>query len=315
MQATRIRGRCLFLGVPLVSIRACFQSLSLREVPLRGTTKQFSWIAAARFTHLAMTFILKTRPSGFVRPAFLLFFAITSLRAADTVSVAAAANFIYALESLHAEFKRASPATTVTTATGASGSLYAQIRNGAPFDVFLSADVDYPRRIVTDGSGVSSTLTIFATGRLVAWTLRPDVDLSDLRTALRSASVRKIAIAQPRTAPYGRAAQVALEKLGVWTEAERKVVVGESISQTAQFVETGNADLGFVALSLVLSPQLAKRGHWVELPPECYAYVSLDHAAVLTVRGAANSAAKRYLEFLSTDAAKKILREFGYGVK
>ena len=253
--------------------------------------------------------------SGFVRSAFLLFFAITSLRAADAVSIAAAANFIYALESLNAEFKRASPATTITTATGASGSLYAQIRNGAPFDLFLSADVDYPRRIATDGSGVPSSLTIFATGRLAAWTLRADLNLTDLRAVIRSSSVRKIAIAQPRTAPYGRAAQAALEKLGAWPGAERKLVVGESISQTAQFIETGNADLGFVALSLVLSPKLEQRGHWVELAPELYANVSLDHAAVLTTRGASNPAAKRYIEFLSTDAAKKILREFGYGVK
>jgi molybdate transport system substrate-binding protein len=238
-----------------------------------------------------------------------------SIRAAESLSVAAAANFVYAIDELIAEFKRSAPGVAVTSTTGASGSLFAQVKNGAPFDVFLSADTEYPGQLVTAGLGDPTTLRIFATGRLVLWTTRPDLDVSHPAAAVRSPLVRKLAVAQPRFAPYGRAARAALEKLEVWTEAQPKIVMGENITQTAQFVETGNADAGFVALSLVLSPRLANKGRWTKVPPALYAGVSLDHAAVLTNRGTRNPAARVFLSFLTSDAAKQILRNFGYGVE
>lgn len=231
------------------------------------------------------------------------------------VSIAAAANLVFALEALNTEFKRAAPDVTVTTTTGASGSLFAQIKNGAPFDVFLSADTDYPRQIVDQKLGDAATLRTFATGRLVFWTTRADLDVTDLASAVRNPVVKKIALAQPKTAPYGRAAEAALEQLGATADTRSKFVFGENITQTAQFVETGNADAGFVAMSLVLSPKLANKGRWKEVPLALYASVPLDHAGVLTTRGAANPAAKRYLDFLGSEPVKKILREFGYGVK
>ena len=230
------------------------------------------------------------------------------------VSVAAAANLVYVLDALNAELKRGAPDIAVSSTTGASGSLFAQIKNGAPFDVFLSADVDYPRQVVAAGLGDAGSLRTFATGRLVLWTTRSHIDLADIGAALRAPGMKKIAIAQPKSAPYGRAAQAVLEQLGGWEQMQRKLVFGESISQTAQFVETGHADVGFVAMSLVLSPRLVNKGQWREVPAELHAGVSLDHAAVLTSRGAVNPAAKKYLEFLGSDAARKILREFGYGV-
>jgi molybdate transport system substrate-binding protein len=232
----------------------------------------------------------------------------------SSLSVAAAANLAYVLEALNAEFKKTAPDVTLTTTTGASGSLFAQLKHGAPFDVFLSADTDYPRQVIAAKLGDAATLRTFATGRLAFWTMRSDLDLKDIAAAIRDARVKKIAIAQPKTAPYGRAAQAALEKLGAWGAAQRKLVVGESITQTAQFVETGNADAGFVALSLVSSPKLAHKGRWTEVPPELYSSVPLDHAVVLTTRGAKNPAAGRFLEFLASDAAKKILREHAYNV-
>lgn len=234
--------------------------------------------------------------------------------AGPAVAIAAAANLVYVLDALNAEFKRTTPAIAVTTATGASGSLFAQIAHGAPFDVFLSADTGYPAQVAAQGLGPASSLRIFATGRLVVWTTRADLDLNDLSALVRATTVRKVAIAQPKTAPYGRAAQATLEKLGAWSATQSKIVLGESISQTAQFVETGNADLGFVALSLVLSPRLVHTGRWREIPPELFAAAPLDHAAVLTTRGAANPAAQRFFEFLGGDAAKKILRASGYRV-
>jgi molybdate transport system substrate-binding protein len=233
---------------------------------------------------------------------------------APAVSVAAAANLVYALEALNAEFKKTAPEIAVTSTSGASGSLFAQLKNGAPFDVFLSADTDYPKQVVAAKLGDAATLRTFATGRLVLWTTRGDLDVSNIDAAVRDPRVKKLAIAQPKTAPYGRAAQTALEKLGAWPAVQPRIVVGENITQTAQFVETGNADAGFVALSIVKSPKLAHRGRWAEVPPALYASVPLDHAAVLTTRGAKNPAAQRYLDFLLSEPAKKILRDFGYNV-
>lgn len=232
-----------------------------------------------------------------------------------TVSIAAAANFVYALDALHAELERTAPDLTLIVTTGASGSLFAQIAHGAPFDVFLSADTDYPERAIAAGLAPATSLRTFATGRLVLWTTRTDLDVTDIAGAVRFTAVKKIALAQPKTAPYGRAAQAVLVRLGAWPAAQSKIVFGESITQTAQFVETANADAGFVALSVVLSPRLAQRGRWAEVPPELYAPITLDHAAVLTNRGAKNPAAQRYLDFLNSNAAKKILHDFGYGVK
>jgi molybdate transport system substrate-binding protein len=231
-----------------------------------------------------------------------------------SVSIAAAANFVYAMDALNQEFKRIEPGVAIASAIGSSGSLFAQIMNGAPFDLFLSADTDYPRQLVAAQPSQRATLQNFAIGRIVIWTTRTNVDISDLGAAIRSPVVRKVAIAQPRTAPYGRAARAALENAGVGREAEPKLVFGENVTQTAQFVETGNADLGLVAMSLVLSPRLANMGRWTEIAPALYDGVSLDHAAVLTKRGVANPAARRYFDFLRSDAAKKILRDYGYGV-
>lgn len=239
-------------------------------------------------------------------------FSSTAARSGEAVSVAAASNLVYALDALNAAFAKASPAVTVTSTTGASGSLVAQITHGAPFDVFLSADVDYPRALVSAAAADRASLVIFATGRLVVWTTRPGLRLDSISAVVRDPTVRKIAVANPATAPYGRAAQQALEKLGVWAEAQPKLVVGENITQTAQFVETGNADVGFVALSLLLAPDRRERGRWLELPGGLHA--PLEHAAVLTQRGASNPAARRYLEFLTGEAARKILLQFGYRV-
>jgi molybdate transport system substrate-binding protein len=238
---------------------------------------------------------------------------VGTTRAAESVSIGAAANLVFALDSLNAEFKKSAPDVNLTSATGASGNLVVQIKNGAPYDVFLSADLDYPQALIKAGNAEAKSLVTFATGRLVLWTTRPGLEVRDIAATVRSPAVQKLAIANLDTAPYGRAAKQALEKLGAWTVALPKIVTGENITQTAQFVETGNADAGFVALSLVLSPKLKDKGRWLEVPADLHA--PLDHGAVLTSRGAENGAAKRYLEFLQSEAAKKILREYGYGVK
>jgi molybdate transport system substrate-binding protein len=236
--------------------------------------------------------------------------AAAAARGAGSLSIAAAANLTYALDGLNAEFKRAAPGVAVTTAVGASGNLVAQIRNGAPYDVFLSADLEFPEALVKSGHAEAGSLTPFAVGRIVLWTVRPGVDLSSIGSAVRSPAVRTLAIANTDSAPYGRGARQALEKLGLWDTARPKLVTAENISQAAQFVDTGNADAGFVALSAVLSPRLKGRGRWIEVPSALHE--PLVQGAVITALGKRNPEAARYIEFLRSNAARAVLERFGY---
>ncbi|MFI5355723.1 MAG: molybdate ABC transporter substrate-binding protein [Opitutales bacterium] len=242
--------------------------------------------------------------------AFLL--ALPAAQAAETVRVAVAANLVQASAALNAAFRAAEPGIQLEVVFGSSGNLVAQITQGAPYDVFLSADLDYPRALIAAGQAEAETLTPFATGRLVLWTTRPGLAVPDLATALRDPALHTLAIANPATAPYGRAARETLEKLGLWAVLQPRLVIGENIGQTAQFVASGNADAGLVALSFVLSPQLADRGRWVEVPAADHA--PLTQGAVLTRHGADHPAARRYLAFLRSAAARKVLERFGYGV-
>jgi len=238
--------------------------------------------------------------------------AAAAARGAEPLSVAAAANLSYALEALNAEFKGANPGIDVTVAVGATGSLVAQIRNGAPYDVLLSADPEFPEALVESGHADPKSLTAFAVGRLVLWTVKPGLGVSDIGAAVRSPQVRALAIANTASAPYGRAARQALERLGLWADARPKLVTAENIAQATQFVETGNADAGFVALSAVVSPRLKGRGRWLEVPASLYE--PLTQVAVITAHGSANPGAARYVAFLLGDAARRILGEFGYGI-
>ena len=230
---------------------------------------------------------------------------------AGEVTVAVAANFTAPMQKIAQAFEQ-DTGHKAQLAFGATGKFYAQIKNGAPFDLFLSADLDYPQALIKAGHADAKTLTTFAIGRLVLWTTKPDLAATDLAATVKNPSVQKLAVANPATAPYGRAALQVLDHLGLTAAARPKLVTGENITQTAQFVETGHADAGFVALSLVLSPKLKDKGRWTEVPTTLY--TPLDQGVVLTVRGAANPAATRYLAFLSSPAARKILQDFGYAL-
>ncbi|MBW8781078.1 MAG: molybdate ABC transporter substrate-binding protein [Verrucomicrobia bacterium] len=251
------------------------------------------------------------RPYPLLGVCFALLCGLAPLRA-EKITVAAAANFTYALDALNAAFRKAQPDIEVVTLTGASGSLFAQIQHGAPIDVFLSADLDYPKKLIQAGGADASTLATFATGRLVLWTTRSQLVFTDLSSALDDPRLRHLAIANPKTAPYGRAAQEVLLALKRWDDLAPRLVIGENISQTAQFVETGNADAGFVALSFVLSPKLKDKGRYLEIPASLHA--PLEHGAVLTTRGATGTAARRYLLFLRSPEARAVLQSQGYGV-
>ena len=249
----------------------------------------------------------RLRRSGWILGLLLL---VPCAAPAADLAVAAAANLVYALDALNAEFGRLHPDVHVTKTTGASGTLVTQISQGAPYDIFLSADLDFAQKLVKAGGADASSLKTFALGRLVIWTTREDIDVSTVDGVIVNPAVHKLAIANPKTAPYGRAAMETIAKLRLAPAAEPKLVQGENISQTAEFVETGNADAGFVALSLVLAPKLKVRGHWKEVPAGLYS--PLEQAAVITHRGAGNPAAQAYVDFLGSPAAGHILEKFGY---
>lgn len=232
-------------------------------------------------------------------------------RAAATLRIAAASDLVFCLPALNAAFRRHHPTTDLIVSTGSSGNYYAQIRRGAPFDVFLAADMFYPQELIAAGAADAASLTPYALGRIVLWTLRDDLDLDAGPAALlRDPRVRRLAIAQPQHAPYGRAARETLIHAGVWDDAQPKLIFGENISQAAQFVQTRHADLGLVALSLVLAPQLRDQGRHRIIPAEWHE--PLLQAAVLTRRGVANPLARAYLDFLRSPAAREIFEAYGF---
>jgi molybdate transport system substrate-binding protein len=224
--------------------------------------------------------------------------------------VAAASDLAYCIDALAAAFTAQSPGAQVKITTGASGNFFAQIQHGAPYDVFMSADTDYPAGLARLGAADGATLAPYATGRLALWTLDPALDLTAGLAVLRAPRVTRVAIANPATAPYGRAAQAALERDGLWRAAAPKLVLGENIAQTVQFVQSGNAQLGIVSLASLSAPQLAGVGHHVLLAQAGLAPIA--QAAIVTAHGAANPLAGSFVRFLASPAAQAIFARHGF---
>jgi molybdate transport system substrate-binding protein len=245
---------------------------------------------------------------------FLLFFSAGPLprASAETVTIAAAADLTYCIEDLDRAYEQSHPGTELKVSIGSSGNFSAQIQSDAPFDVFLSADIQYPKTLVDGGFVDRSTLTVYAIGRIVLWTAKPDtVNLDHGIEVLRDrAAVKKIAIANPEHAPYGRAAKDVLNNSGLWSEVQDRLVQGENIAQTAQYVQTGNVDAGFVALSLLLSPNLKNVGRYIEMDPRLYP--KLEQAMVLTTAGTKREVVRDYFQFLQSPAARKIFDQYGF---
>jgi molybdate transport system substrate-binding protein len=229
-----------------------------------------------------------------------------------TVRVAAAADLKFAFEDLTKAFRTKHADIVVLSTYGASGEFFAQLSNGAPFDLFLSADVTYPRKLIEQGQGVKDSEFIYAIGHLVVWLPKAstlDLDKRGL-AALADPAVRKIAIANPRHAPYGRAAEAALKHTGVYEQIKDRLVFGENVAQAAQFAESGAADVGLIALSLALAPPLRDRGrHW-DVPAD--AYPRLEQGGVI-LKGAKDMAAAQALrDFLTSDEGRAVLDKFGF---
>lgn len=228
---------------------------------------------------------------------------------AASLTVAVAANVKYAFDALAAEFRQET-GIEVQGVSGASGKIAAQVKSGAPFDVFLSADTEAPELLFREGYAAGRPRT-YADGVLVLWTAK-DLDLSRGLPLLADAAVQRIAIPNPRLAPYGRAAMQALDSAKIKAAAEPKLVFGESIAQAAQFVASGAADIGFNAKSIVISPEMAGKGRWVEAPKA--SYEPIEQAVVILKHGAQTQpdAARRFVDFLFTPKARGILQQYGY---
>ncbi len=227
---------------------------------------------------------------------------------AEDIDVAVAANFTAPSQQIAADFEKAT-GHHVKLAFGATGKFYAQIKNGAPFQILLAADDETPAKLETEGAGVAGSRFTYAIGTLVLWSSKPDF-VDDKGEVLTKGAFNKVAIANPKTAPYGAAAIETLKALGLLAAIEPKFVQGENISQTHQFVSTGNADLGFVALSQITKDGKITGGSAWIVPAKLHAPIRQD--AVLLAPGKDSAAAKAFLTYLKSDAAKAVIRSYGY---
>jgi molybdate transport system substrate-binding protein len=237
---------------------------------------------------------------------FLMLFAHSAIAA--EVQVAVAANFTAPMQAIAAGFEQAT-GHRAKLAFGSTGKFYAQIKNGAPFDVLLAADDETPARLEREGAALAGSRFTYSIGRLALWSARPGV-VDDQGAVLKQGAFRHLALANPKLAPYGAAAVETLNKLGLLAALQPKFVQGENIAQTFQFVSTGNAELGFVALSQVFEGGKLKRGSAWIVPPGLHAPIRQD--AVVLARGRDNPAALALMQYLKQDKARAIIKAYGY---
>ncbi len=239
---------------------------------------------------------------------FALTLAWTAL--ADEITVAAAADLSFAFQEIAARFKKET-GHSMKLSFGSSGNFFSQIQNGAPFDLFFSADIDYPKKLEAAGLAEPGTLYQYARGTVVLWVLKDSkIDVSRGLTALLDPSIRKIAIANPQHAPYGRAALAAMRFENVYDKIQDKLILGENISQTAQFVESGNADIGILALSLALAPNLKEKGRYFEIPASDYP--PIEQGCIILKSSQKKDVARQFLAFLKKPEIVALMRKYGF---
>lgn len=227
---------------------------------------------------------------------------------AGKFTVAAASDLRFALNDIAALFRAAHPEDELEIIYGSSGKMTTQILNGAPYDVFFSADIAFPLQL-RDAGFTATEPAVYAIGRIVIWSTTMDASQLELQDLASDGRIRRLAIAQPSHAPYGLRAQEALQAVDAWDAAQRKLVFGENIAHTAQMVESGAAEAGIIALSLALFPELARHPH--RLIDEAL-HEPLTQGYVVTRRGGKNDAALNFARFMESDAARAIMQSFGF---
>lgn len=226
--------------------------------------------------------------------------------------IAAAADLQFALADVAKSFRAAHGDIEVETVFGSSGNFYAEISNGAPFDLFLSADVDYPRRLIHDDLAIEDSLFVYGKGHLALWVPKTSaLDLANLKMrAFTAAEVKHIAIANPQHAPYGRAAVASLKAAGIYDAIAGKLVMGESVGQAFEFVRSGAAEIGVVALALALAPAARNEGRYWEVPDSLYP--KMEQAGIILARSRNQNAARAFRSYMLTDAALRTLAAYGF---
>lgn len=225
---------------------------------------------------------------------------------AAPLTIAAASDLAPCMAALGKEFRKSVPEVSLKVSTAASGSLFAQLKNGAPFHVFMSADMGYPARLAEEGAADGNSLFQYATGKVVVWTSVPALDLGKGLGALLDPRVRRVSIANPEMAPYGKAAQQALRQAGVWDALQPRLVIGENLAQATQFAHTGNAQAALLSLTSVRSPKLRTQGRYRVLEG-----FDVQQGAVITSYGKGSPLAARWMAFLRSGAARHTLSSCG----
>jgi molybdate transport system substrate-binding protein len=232
--------------------------------------------------------------------------------AADTITIAAAADLTFAIKEIVPQFEKES-GDSVKLSFGSSGNYFAQIQNGAPYDMFFSADIGYPKKLEAAGLTEAGTMYEYAVGKIVLWVLNQSpLDVSKGLAVLTDARINKIAIADPAHAPYGRAAVEALKNDKLYDEVKAKLVQGENIAQTAQFVQSGGADIGILALSLALAPTLQKQGRCGAIPDTLYP--PIVQAAVVLKASKEKAAAEAFIAFLKKPETVALMKRYGFAI-
>jgi molybdate transport system substrate-binding protein len=232
---------------------------------------------------------------------------------AQEITVAAAADLQFAMQDVAARFQKET-GKTVKLIYGSSGNFFQQIQNGAPFDIFFSANLDYPKKLEAAGLAEPGSYYQYARGKIVIWVPKESkIDLSAGMQVLLDPSVKKIAIANPLHAPYGQAAVAAMQKGNVYEKVKDKFVLGENISQAASFVASGSAEVGILALSLALSPNMKDNGRYAEIPAD--EYPPIEQACVILSSSKNKEIARQFLSSLKTAATANVLRSYGFDVQ
>ncbi|MBA0882653.1 molybdate ABC transporter substrate-binding protein [Flavobacterium undicola] len=242
----------------------------------------------------------------------VILFSTTTFFAQGKATVVVAANLKTAMDSIAKDYKQRNPADNIQISYGASGKFYEQIVNGAPFDVFFSADMNYPTKLKESHFGIS-TVKLYAIGRIAIWSKKIDPNTQKMNSLL-DPKVKKISIANPVTAPYGAKAVESMKRTKIYNKVKSNLVYGENIAQAAQFVAFGAADIGIIALSDVLSPAMKKeRGKYYVIPQENHA--PLEQGCVVLKHAKGNATALRFYDYISSDKAVAILKYYGYSQK
>jgi molybdate transport system substrate-binding protein len=227
---------------------------------------------------------------------------------AEKITVAAAADLKFAMDEIVSGFNKGHAGHEVGVVYGSSGKFFTQIQQGAPYDLYFSADINYPRELAKKGLSASE-VTPYAVGRVVLWSNSLDATKMTLGS-LTDSKIAKIAIANPKHAPYGKRAEEALRATGMWDKVQSKLVFGENIAHTAQFMQTGNAQIGIIALSLALNPELAKQGGFYLIPDNLHQ--PLEQGYIITKRGADKPLAKQFAQAMTSKASRKIMTKYGF---